>query len=875
MIPLPRFPNLTSTLKARSVFGKSESEQYDRLTHQWVIETQNVLRLLLRWPELEVFRQAITDIQNSQTAITNIVNSIITTTPLTTRGDLLTRDATRNVRLPIGAPVTVLFSTGLDPIWRALSVGDIGNRQPLTKADDTNVTLTLGGNPTIALFEPVSLTLGWTGQLTLARGGTNKNITPAFGAVVYSDDDSLELTTVGASGELLMSQGAGLPPVWVAASTGTFHNLLDATHPDTDPANVVRGDLIVGNATPLWGRFAIGTTGQFLRSDGTDPSWQLLVAADIPSLDASKITTGVFNTARLGAGSAISTTFLRGDSLWATAVTSVAFTAPAEFTVTGSPITTSGTLALTWQSQTLKKFLASPVGGSGVPTFRAIAHQDLGSGGGNTGVFLRGDMLWSQNLTSSLVVGAPGSALTNFDVIGSPFTTFGTSDMARFVNSVDAPATQPKSGISFWTVIHTGSGAQGALAAIESQKANTTDFHYGGLLRFYTRADAFTILERMKIDDAGLVSIQSLTASTLLRADSNKVLSAVTIGSGLSFDGTTLSSTGSGGTVTSVALTMPTGFSVAGSPITGAGTLVVTTTLNGPLRGNGSAFVTGNTDLASEVTGNLPVTNLNSGTLASASTFWRGDGTWATPSSSGEINTASNVGSLGVGVFKQKTSVDLEFYKILGTEGVAFANVGSDYNQAKLDISGLTEDTAPDINADFAVTYKVSEATHKKVKLNNLVPTVIPLFAEATAEVGTSGVDENVSVHTVVGNTVSGDDDRLEFRISGSHNNAAGPPIVHIIFDGTDIGSYGTEDFIDWIAYGEIWRVTSTSWKGWVAFKAVDAGPTPISTIVLMYPVTNTVACDWTTDMDFEVFQDAGSGFITQHTFFLNYIPKP
>ena len=70
----------------------------------------------------------------------------------------------------------------------------------LTKTDDTNVTLTLGGSPSTALLNAASLTLGWTGQLAISRGGTGQSTANAA-------LNALLPTQTGNNGKVLQTDG--------------------------------------------------------------------------------------------------------------------------------------------------------------------------------------------------------------------------------------------------------------------------------------------------------------------------------------------------------------------------------------------------------------------------------------------------------------------------------------------------------------------------------------------------------------------------------------------------------------------------------------------------------------------------------------------
>ena len=360
----------------------------------------------------------------------------------------------------------------------------------LTRVDDTNVTLTLGGTPTLALLQATSLTLGWTGTLADVR--------IASSGTWNAKQDAITLTTIGTSGAATFIANTLNIPSYVDQFVGT--------------------------------------------------------------------------------------------------VTSVGLTAPSAFTITGSPITTSGTLAITGAglvSQYIDgtgALQAFPALSSGTVT--NIATAGLISGGAitTTGTI-------TTSMTTNRLVGR-GTALsgvmeeiilgTNLSLTG---TTLNATNSGGTVTAVTATTpilssggTTPDISIPVATTLVNGYLSSTDWTTFNSKQTAIT------LTTLGTSGASTLIGATLNIPQytdtyVGTVTSVALTVPSAFSVTGSPITSSGTLaitGVGLGsqyIDGTgalqtfpTLSS----GTVTSVAATVPTFLSVSGSPITTSGTLAVT-----------------------------------------------------------------------------------------------------------------------------------------------------------------------------------------------------------------------------------------------------------------------------------------------------------
>ena len=293
----------------------------------------------------------------------------------------------------------------------------------LTKTNDTNVTLTLGGTPATALLEAVSLTLGWTGILAIGRGGTG-------------------LGTLGTVNQLLRVNSGGtaleyFSPTWTS-NTGTV----------TSVAASVGGTALGVSGTPITssGTLAFawaGTSGQYVDGQGNLQNFPAIPAGTVTSVNASisgalSVSGGPITTSGTLAFSWTGTSgqYVRGDGSLATfpsipagTVTSVALALPSNtFDISGSPVTSLGTLTGDFKSQIKKTVLAAPWGADGTPIWRQLQTSDLQQNGATTGQVItwNGTEWAAANPTGGVTSVAAGNGMNFTTITASGSVVLGT-----------------------------------------------------------------------------------------------------------------------------------------------------------------------------------------------------------------------------------------------------------------------------------------------------------------------------------------------------------------------------------------------------------------------------------------------------------------
>jgi len=229
--------------------------------------------------------------------------------------------------------------------------------------------------------------------LPLNSGAFFNIIGPATaGSVAYGDGSSIAFSAAGSSGQLLASSGTGAPTWTSLSSIGVTTISFGST--GLTPATATNGAVTVAGTLAV----ASGGTGQTSYTNGQlligNTTGNTLAKATLTASTGISVTNGagsitLTNTAPdqvvslTGAGTTtISGTYpsftITSNDTYVGTVTSVGLSMPTQFTVTNSPVTSSGTLTAAWNTQTANYVLAGPTsGGAAVPTFRALVAGDV------------------------------------------------------------------------------------------------------------------------------------------------------------------------------------------------------------------------------------------------------------------------------------------------------------------------------------------------------------------------------------------------------------------------------------------------------------------------------------------------------------------